>query len=72
MMGREIVPHTRVLIELNADVKDLEWWDNELDLSYRANPDIKCSQIGLRTADPPLASLAQNVEWQAFGEERTC
>jgi len=46
MVGREVVPHGRVFIELNADVKDLQW-EYESHAPYGAIIDIKISQIEL-------------------------
>ena len=45
MVGREVVPYGRVFVELNTDVKDLQWWEDELDIPYSANLDIGISQI---------------------------
>ena len=72
MVGREVVPHRRIFIELNADVEDLKWWEDELDIPYSVNSNIKSSQIELRTASLPLVFLGRSVEWPVFGAERTC
>ena len=47
MVRREVVPHGRVFIELNTDVEDLEWWEDELEILHSANLDIGSSQIEL-------------------------
>jgi hypothetical protein len=47
MVGREVVPHDRVFVELNTDINDLEWWKGGLDIPYSVNLDIESSQIEL-------------------------
>ena len=45
MVGREVVPHGRVFIELNADVQNLQW-EYESHAPYGAIIDIKSHRLG--------------------------